>query len=210
MIFSPLGYVALALAGAADDRALIGQLDREVIALRQRIDRLQAQLSTCSDSLAPDPLYTEILQVLSGQPATVSRLGRRTLVTVPLDVLYAPDSLTLREEAWPVLDLVAMALKLHPEVVVTVEAHGDDSTPPPAARKLLPTQWEWSAYRAASVAREMSEGFGVSPHRFTWSARGSLDPLATNDTPEGRGQNRRVVFAFEALPVQPPPSGDAP
>ncbi len=201
---------ALAMAGAADDRALIGQLDREVIALRQKVDRLQAQLSTCSDSLAPDPLYTEILQVLQGQPAVVSRLGRRTLVTVALDTQYAPDSLSLREEAWPVLDLVGMALKLHPDVVVTIVAHGDDSTPPPAARKLLTTQWEWTAFRAASVAREMSEGFGVSPHRFTWAARGEYEPVASNDTPEGRAQNRRAVFIFESMPPEPAPKGDSP
>ncbi len=208
MILALSLLVEPAQAGAAEDRALIGQLDREVIALRQKVARLQEQLATCSDSTAPDPLYAELLQVMNGQKATVSRLGRRTMVSVPLDELYAPDSLSLREEAWPVLDLVATAVKLHPEVAVTVVAHGDDSTPPAAARKILPTPWEWTAFRAASVARELAEGFGVSPHRLTWAGRGAQDPVSSNDTPEGRALNRRVVFWLEALPTEP--KGDTP
>jgi len=197
-----------ARGGAAADRALIGQLDREVIALRLKVSRLQEQLATCADSAAPDPLYAELVQVMNGQEAAVSWLGRRTMVSIPLDELYAPDSLSLREEAWPILDLVAMAVKLHPEVAVTVVAHGDDSTPPAAARKILPTPWEWTAYRAASVARELAEGFGVSPHRITWAGRGAQDPISSNDTPEGRALNRRIVIVLEAFPTEP--KGNAP
>ena len=39
---------------------------------------------------------------------------------------------------------------------------------------------------------------GLSASRFATTGMGIADPIATNDTPEGRSQNRRVEFAITA------------
>jgi outer membrane protein OmpA-like peptidoglycan-associated protein len=39
---------------------------------------------------------------------------------------------------------------------------------------------------------------GILASRFTATGMGIADPIATNDTPEGRSQNRRVEFAITA------------
>jgi outer membrane protein OmpA-like peptidoglycan-associated protein len=54
-----------------------------------------------------------------------------------------------------------------------------------------------SEQRAASV-RAYLTGKGLSSGRFTTTGLGIADPIATNDTPEGRSQNRRVEFAITA------------
>jgi outer membrane protein OmpA-like peptidoglycan-associated protein len=54
-----------------------------------------------------------------------------------------------------------------------------------------------SQQRAASVKIYLA-GKGISLGRFTTTGLGIADPVATNDTPEGRGQNRRVEFAITA------------
>jgi outer membrane protein OmpA-like peptidoglycan-associated protein len=41
-------------------------------------------------------------------------------------------------------------------------------------------------------------GKGLNSARFTTTGLGIADPIATNDTPEGRSQNRRVEFAITA------------
>ena len=54
-----------------------------------------------------------------------------------------------------------------------------------------------SAERAASVRNYLSSQ-GVSSSRFQVTGLGIADPIASNETAEGRSQNRRVEFAITA------------
>lgn len=186
-----------ALAGPAQDRALIGQLDREVIALRQKIEVLEERLRTCSTDTVPSPLYAELRGVLGGQPATLERAGKAVRVIVPLDTFFSPEGRELREEAAPLADLLATALKLHPEVRVQVQVHLDSGLIPPSLKKSFPTAWELSAWRAALLVRVLVERFEVPGWMLTAAARGDQEPVSTDGTPEGRQLDRRVVFFIE-------------
>lgn len=187
----------LAQATPAEDRQLIGQLDREVIALKQKIELLNQRLATCSTSDAVDPLFTELKTVLDGQPVVVGRAGPRTLVTIPFAELIATDGARVREEADPILDLLATAMKVHPTAKVTLLAYGDGEPVPAVLKKLAPSALELTAWRAALVARVFIERFGVPAAQLTAAGRGDLEPVASADTPEGRNLNRRLVLVFE-------------
>jgi outer membrane protein OmpA-like peptidoglycan-associated protein len=54
-----------------------------------------------------------------------------------------------------------------------------------------------SQKRSESV-RDYLVSKGLKTSRFKTSGLGIVDPIATNDTPEGRSQNRRVEFAITA------------
>ena len=54
-----------------------------------------------------------------------------------------------------------------------------------------------SEQRAASVKSYLA-GKGLNTSRFSTTGLGIADPIATNDSPEGRSQNRRVEFAITA------------
>lgn len=185
---------------ASSDRELIGQLDREVIALRQKLKILEERLSGCSTGGGVAPVYPELVQVFAGGPVTVERTGMLTRVTLPGDLLFASGSLTLREESEYALDLLATALKLHMDLNVLVVGHTDAEAPPRALLKLYPTNWELSYARALAVTRELVEGHGVPYTRFTVAGRADLEPLTGNDTPEGRAVNRRVVAHLTPAP----------
>lgn len=180
-------------AGASSDRELIGQLDREVIALKQKVRYLEERLGSCVSGEDPGSIYPELVQVFSGGPVVVERQGTVTRVSIPGDVLFSPTSTLIREEAAFALDLLGTALALHPEVSVLLVGHTDSEAPPPALRKLLPTNWDLSYARALAVARSLSERHGVAMARITVAARADLEPISGNDTPEGRATNRRVV-----------------
>ena len=192
-----IGILLVCGLAPAGDRTLVGQLDREVIALQQKVVRLEAAVSTCSTETQPDPLFVELKSVLVGLPAQVTRQGGRVAVTVALDTLFVPDSRTLREEAVPLLDLLSTALKLHPSVSVTVIAHHDTGAIPVAFQKAFGTAWEFSAWRAALVVHALSARFGVLPAQLTAAGRGDQDPVSSNDTPEGRYLNRRLVLILD-------------
>ncbi|MBN1337204.1 MAG: OmpA family protein [Deltaproteobacteria bacterium] len=185
---------------------LVYQLDREVIALRERLDRCQAQVLACGAPQQPARIYAELVQVLPPGQVTLSREGATTLVTIPHDVLFADGDPRLRAESRMLLDLLATALQLHPDQAVVVEGHSDDTGAPPALRRTYPTPWRYSALLAASVAEILVDYFEVDARRVSVAALGAVQPVSDNDTPEGRRANRRIVVRI----LPPPPGGDDP
>jgi flagellar motor protein MotB len=180
-------------AGASSDRQLIGQLDREIIALGQKVKILEERLTGCATGTSAAPIYAELIQVFSGGPVAVTRQGAATRVSLPGTILFSEDTVNLREESAFALDLLATALKLHPEVDVLLVGHTDPTPPPKQLLRIYPTNSELSHARALAVARALSDKHGVPFARFTVAGRADLEPTTSNDTPEGRAENRRVV-----------------
>lgn len=173
-------------AGMGNDK-LVHQLDREIIACRERVERLEASQNWDSDE--PSPIYAELVQIFAGSEVAVDRQGPVTRVTFSAALLFAARSLRIRSEAGMYLDLMSTALDLHPDFAIEVRGHTDDT---PTGGGYFPTNWELSAARAAAVARELIDEYEVEPARVTISGRGAFEPVADNDTPEGRAANRRV------------------
>jgi outer membrane protein OmpA-like peptidoglycan-associated protein len=89
-----------------------------------------------------------------------------------------------------ILEAVAKVLKDHPEIKkVRVEGHTDKTGSAALNKKL-------SADRAASVVKWLSEN-GVDKGRLTSQGFGSEKPIDTNDTEQGKRNNRRVEFHIE-------------
>jgi chemotaxis protein MotB len=72
-----------------------------------------------------------------------------------------------------------------------VEAHTDHGPMGGGTRNYWPTNWELSVARAAAVVRYLQE-HGVAPEQLTASGYAFYHPVAPNDTPLGRAQNRRI------------------
>ena len=198
------GCAALWNQELQDQRDLVYQLDREVIALKELNSQLQASAGSCDDgSGQPDPIYSELHQVFSGTRIEVARDGRTTIVTIPGDELYAPGStIRIRGEAEMILDLLSTALKLHPLRPVLIVGHTDDTPISGSLKRKYATNWELASARAAVLTRELSEEWEVDGSRITIAGRGPFDPIADNSTPEGRAANRRVVVHI--LPEETP------
>lgn len=178
---------------------LISQLDREIIALGQENARLREQLRTCDTGGEPPPIYLELRQVFGGMEIGVSHEGQDVRVRLPGGLLFSPGATELRTESEFAMDLLSTALNIHADLRITVTAHTDDQPPSGRLKRRFPTNWELSLARAAAVGRDLIEGWGLSPHRFTFAGRAEWDPIADNDTPEGREANRRVDVL-----IQPP------
>ena len=100
------------------------------------------------------------------------------------------DKATLRPEAKAILDEAAALLAKHERVVVEVAGH-TDSTGPEAYNQGL------SERRANAVADYLSANADVPRSVFTTSGMGESQPVATNETAEGRQLNRRVEITIE-------------
>ena len=118
-----------------------------------------------------------------GTGIAVARTGDNQLkVNVPSDLSFDVGRADIRPGLRPVLD--EFARNLDPNMLVTIVGH-TDSTGGDAINNPL------SVNRAAAV-RDYIAVRGVAPARMTIDGRGSREPVALNDTPAGRAQNRRV------------------
>jgi len=69
--------------------------------------------------------------------------------------------------------------------------HTDNVPLAKSLQAVFPTNWELSVARATNVVRFLQE-VGIPPERMMASGRSEYDPVAPNDTPEGRQKNRRI------------------
>jgi chemotaxis protein MotB len=74
---------------------------------------------------------------------------------------------------------------------IIVEGHTDNQA---ISNEFFDSNWELSTARATSVARLLIDKYGLPPNRLGAIGYGEFRPLGSNDTPEGRSKNRRVVF----------------
>jgi chemotaxis protein MotB len=73
-----------------------------------------------------------------------------------------------------------------------VEGHTDNKPLGPTLKERFPSNWELSTARAAAVVRFLQEEGLLQPERLSARGYSFYRPLATNDTEEGRHQNRRI------------------
>ncbi len=90
-----------------------------------------------------------------------------------------------------VLKKVADALKGYESKIIRVVGHTDNVKVAKSLQGTFPTNWELSVARATNVVRFLQDA-GIPPERMIPSGRGEYDPVAPNDTPEGRQKNRRI------------------
>ena len=105
-------------------------------------------------------------------------------VRMPQDILFAFDSTAVQPQLQGELAAVAAHLNRYPNSTVVVVGHTDNIGSAAYNRDL-------SRRRAAAVAAILTAN-GVSPGRIQTVGMGEDQPIATNITPQGRAQNRRV------------------
>lgn len=115
---------------------------------------------------------------------TVTNNGQYLVVNMPQDVLFATDSASLRSDLTRDIKAVAGSLLRYPNSTIEVIGHTDNTGSSAYNQDL-------SQRRAVSVANVLRES-GVPNGRIAAFGRGEDQPIASNLTPEGRAQNRRV------------------
>ncbi len=94
-----------------------------------------------------------------------------------------------RQEGFDIVEKIAQILSPY-DNPIQVEGFTDNLLIQTAS---YPTNWELSAARAASIVRMLAMD-GVAPERLAAVGYGEFQPIASNETAEGRARNRRVVL----------------
>ncbi len=110
-------------------------------------------------------------------------------ISISDQLLFNSASSVINEKATIVLEKVAKVLNDHPELDIIVEGHTDNV---PMISDNIIDNWDLSTKRATSVVRLLQNQFSIAPQRMTAGGRSEYQPKTTNETDQGKQQNRRT------------------
>lgn len=116
-----------------------------------------------------------------------------------LAITFDFNKAVIKEEYMGEVERAATFLKKYPGVHADIEGHTDSVGSESYNLKL-------SQRRADAVRDALIERYGISPSRLTAEGFGKSKPIASNSTPEGRAENRRVVAVMKAETQQTVPA----
>lgn len=141
------------------------------------------------------------LKVLAGQFSTsFASLIEQGLVSINThdqwievslrnSLLFGSGEAVPHYDAFPVIEALAQLLRVG-DNAIRVEGYTDNV---PIHTSTFPSNWDLSSARAATMVRLLADA-GVAPQRLAAVGYGEFQPIARNDSPEGRRRNRRVVL----------------
>jgi chemotaxis protein MotB len=141
-------------------------------------------------------IYEEVLSrfrsLIDAGRLSVSISRGRMVINLPQDILFASGSASLGSDGRGTLVEVAGVLSEIEDRRFQVEGHTDDR---PISTAQFPSNWELSAARALSVVKLLVAN-GVPPESLSGAGYGEFQPVALNETSDGRRLNRRIEIVM--------------
>jgi len=172
-------------------------LEQQQADLRRQVDALEqqkTQLLTASkqNQSQYDSLVKDLTEEVKKGQLQVRQYKDMLTVDVAEQLFFDSGRASLKETGKDVLKKVGDALKGYEDKVIRVVGHTDNV---PIKTKVFPSNWELSVARATNVVHFLEET-GIPPDRMIASGRAEYQPVAENDTPEGRKKNRRIEITL--------------
>jgi len=167
-----------------------GDLRKQVDALEQQ----KAQLLAVSQQNQSqyDALVKNLTEEVKKGELQVRQYKDMLTVDVAEQLFFDSGRADLKDTGKTVLKKVGEALKGYEDKVIRVVGHTDNV---PIKTRVFPSNWELSVARATTVVHFLQEN-GIPPERMVASGRAEYQPVAENDTPEGRKKNRRIEITL--------------
>jgi chemotaxis protein MotB len=186
------------------------QLAASVEELRATRDQLQENLALTESQLAQrtaevqqlrstyDGLVSDLQSEVASGRVQIEQLRDGLNLKLTQAVLFPSGSAQLGSEGAEVLGKVAHRLLELPHRIL-VQGHTDDVPIAGRLAERYPSNWELAGARAASVVRMLVER-GVPAERLAAVSLADTQPVAPNETPEGKAANRRIEIRLIPAP----------
>jgi chemotaxis protein MotB len=159
-----------------NERAVVEQKDKEISDLEKTRQEIENSLK----------------EQIAQKNIKIEEIEGKLKVTFVDKILFDSGSVKIKPKGREVLLTLAESFKENEAQSIVVEGHTDDVQIGSALQDRFPTNWELSAARATSVVRFLQEKGTIAPERLTASGYSFYKPVDTNETDEGRKQNRRI------------------
>jgi chemotaxis protein MotB len=188
------------------------QLSAEAASLRQQSEAIAARAVSLRGELALRD--REVAQLEREQQELADEVARWAVrgairmqlladglhIILPHDVLFESGSAFLSDEGEALVSELVVELGQQP-YQIAVLGFSDNVPVGPQLADRYPSNWELAGARAASVVRVI-EREGVPAEQLLAISRGETGAIASNDTPEGRAENRRIDIRIRPVITQ--------
>lgn len=192
----------------ASIEAEAAQLAKEREQLRQEQARLAATLD--QERAAKDAKEAEIKRLTRTQEElskslqdeiskgniTIQQVRDRLTINLVDQVLFDSGQAEVKPAGQKVLKQVSDLLKTVTDKQIRIEGHTDNVPISLKLRSRYKTNWELSTARATAVVRYLIDQDGVDPRNLSAVGYGDTQPVASNETEEGRSANRRIEIVL--------------
>ena len=175
----------------------IMQLDAQIAEMQKDLADKDAVINE-REQVAED--LRNNLQDCQGENALLVEQSEETvMITVQEDLGFNASQTIVLDTMVPALEAIARTVRDHPDWDVYVEGFTDSRKVKEEFQEQYPSNWELGAFRSCAVVRYMTNNLDIPAERFAAVSYGPYRPVADNDTPEGRAQNRRVRFILHKV-----------
>ena len=163
--------------------ALQEKLEAEKSVAKARIKELKSTYES---------LIFDLKRQLKNKEMTISEFEEKLSITFVDRILFDFGKAAITPEGRGILGRVGNSLKKIHGMQIRVVGHTDNRRIKGEYQYKFPSNWELSSARAAAVVRFFQAKTGLDPESFEVVGRSFYRPVASNETKEGRAQNRRV------------------
>lgn len=138
-----------------------------------------------------DNQEAKLRERLRNSGVSVTRVGDNIILNMPSNITFDTDQADIKPSFYDALNSVALVLKEYDQTLVDVRGHTDSDGSDQY-------NYDLSQRRAGSVARYLTAQ-QLDPNRFSVEGLGESQPVASNNSPAGKAQNRRVEIQIQPL-----------
>jgi chemotaxis protein MotB len=176
---------------------------KEKDALQVKADALSQKAKKAEQLEKSTQTYQDLTKKLEKEiqegQVQITEMKNRLTMTMVDKILFPSGSAEISKAGKTVLDKVVSILKDVQDKRIQIEGHTDNVPIVSALKKRFPTNWELSTARATEVVRYLQEQGGLDPKLLSATGYAEYQPVAANDTDEGKGKNRRIEIVLLPL-----------
>lgn len=164
--------------------------ERELAERQKRIEELERIIAE-QDSIAKrlNRLLREALLGFKSDELTIEIKNGKVYVSMSDKLMFKSGSAKVESKGLEALAILGKVLNQNTEFEILIEGHTDNV---PISTSRYKDNWDLSVDRAASMVRILAEEHKVNEKRMTAAGRGEFMPRTSNDSADGRAQNRRT------------------
>jgi flagellar motor protein MotB len=205
-MFKRIGFILLAISILSGCQSISDEELEVLNARADKADQLQlenSQLKQGHDTLMQtvDELSLQLEQEISDKQVLIEKMdnGGMIKVTMQQDILFSSSSFEIDQEgAANILNKVVASIvsgESTPKLIIV--GHSDNLPVAQKWRSHFSDNWDLSSRRAGEVARYLIWGANFPRENIAVVGRADVEPVASNDTKEGRAQNRRIELLIK-------------
>jgi chemotaxis protein MotB len=202
--------VARREAQIADQKKEVDSLQRQIASLNDRLGETEKRAASLSSEKDEEirrlrGTYDSMVKSLEGEIAKgeikVKQIRDRLSVQLVEKILFDSGKADIKAQGTEVLGKVATVLRTVKDKQIRIEGYTDSVPIGAGLRRQFASNWELSAQRATTVVRFLQEKGSVDGKYLSAVGYGPFRPIASNDTNEGRAENRRIEIVLTPLDI---------